>query len=151
MKEIRARALTKRSAAKVVLAHTHTRRERKLERAKESRVAGRRLFLRKEVCLIFFFYSLLFSPNKQNVHPPFFTENANFLENEKKKLLSMSKMLLRRRAFSTIPRAVVGPTNVRAFFEKNPDAAEAVPLLVFVSTGEWFFITFFFFCISLNI
>ena len=59
----------------------------------------------------------------------------------------MSKMLLRRRAFSTATR---GGTNVRAFFEKNPDAAEAVPLLVFVSTGEWFF-TFFFFCISLNI
>jgi len=59
-------------------------------------------------------------------------------------------MILRRRAFSTTPRGVVAPTNVRAFFEKNPDAAEAVPLLVFVSTGEWFF-TFFFFCISLNI
>jgi hypothetical protein len=55
----------------------------------------------------------------------------------------MSKMILRRRAFSTTPRGVVAPTNVRAFFEKNPDAAEAVPLLVFVSTGEWFYVFLF--------
>ena len=138
MKEIRARALTKRSVAKEVLARAHTRRERKLERAKESRVAGRRLFLRKEVCLNFFLFSLVFP--KQTSSP--FLRNANFLENEKKKIVvTMSKMLLRRRAFSTATR---GGTNVRAFFEKNPDAAEAVPLLVFVSTGEWFF-TFFFF------
>jgi len=65
----------------------------------------------------------------------------------------MTKMLLlRRRAFSTTPRGVVAPrgtNNVRgAFFEKNPDAAEAVPLLVFVSTGEWFYV--FLFCISLS-
>jgi len=62
-------------------------------------------------------------------------------------------LLLRRRAFSTTPaRGVVAPrgtNNVRAFFEKNPDAAEAVPLLVFVSTGEWFYV-FLFFCISLS-
>jgi len=77
--------------------------------------------------------------------------NANFLENEKKKMSSMmTKMLLllrRRRAFSTTPRGVVAPrgtNNVRgAFFEKNPDAAEAVPLLVFVSTGEWFYVFLF--------
>jgi len=98
---------------------------------------------------LLFFFSLLLSfvfPNKQTF--TFLLRNANFLENEKKKMLSMMTkiLLLRRRAFSTTPRGVVAPrgtNNVRAFFEKNPDAAEAVPLLVFVSTGEWFYVFLF--------
>jgi hypothetical protein len=117
-----------------------------LERAKESRGVAPSLVFEGGGLLFFCF------PQTQT-----FTflliRNANFLENEKKKMSSMmTKMLLllrRRRAFSTTPRGVVvaaprGTNNVRgAFFEKNPDAAEAVPLLVFVSTGEWFYVFLF--------
>lgn len=141
MKEIRARALTKRSAAKEVLAHTE--RESDIEKVGARKGIARRgaslVFEEGGLFEFFFLFSLVFP---KQTFP--FTENANFLENEKKKVVvTMSKMLLRRRAFSTTPRTDVAPTNVRAFFEKNPDAAEAVPLLVFVSTGEWFYVFLF--------
>jgi hypothetical protein len=119
-----------------------------LERAKESRgESRRRLFLREEVCFFF-----VFPKHKRYLSSH---QKRQFFRKREKKMLSMTKMLLlrRRRDFSTTPRGVVAPprgtNNVRgAFFEKNPDAAEAVPLLVFVSTGEWFYV--FLFCISLS-
>ena len=70
MKEIRART-THEAFVEKVLGHTHAHRQRErdgeswsAQRNRSRGVAGRRLFLREEVCLNFFF--LVFSPN---VHP----------------------------------------------------------------------------------
>ena len=127
-------------------AHTERERYRESWSAQRNRASrGVACFWGRRFVWIFFLFSCFPQTNKSSP----FLRNANFLENEKKKMLSMmTKMLLlrRRRAFSTTPRGVVAPrgtNNVRAFFEKNPDAAEAVPLLVFVSTGEWFYVFLF--------
>jgi len=82
MKEIRARALTKRWSKKFsdTHRHTHTEREKVPERAKESRVAGRRLFLREEVLFDFFLFSCVFFPKRSPL-----CQKRQFLRKREKK------------------------------------------------------------------